>query len=152
MRNRVWSSSIARHLTRRRHGMAKAYRHRNDTASSHSIDSSMRAGPACCRDHACAFAMIFPAIFIRPPPPPSPFSCPTVRWRALPFPARYSRPSLTVCLSCYCVPRSTLSRVSVARAPSSVLLLREGFDESLILVSRFRQFIALVIYVVLIEL
>jgi len=94
----------------------KAYRHRNDTASSHSIDSSMRAGPACCRDHACAFAMIFPAIFIR-----SPLSCPSVRCPALPFPARYSRPSrlpdrLPVLLLCSHIP-DLLYLVSLSLAP-----------------------------------
>lgn len=132
----------------------KAYRHRNDTASSHSIDSSMRAGPACCRDHACAFAMIFPAIFIRPPLslllPHRPLPCPALPCALLaPF-----APSLTVCLSCYCVRISPIYSIPcLCRSrPFSVLLRGEGFDESLILVSRFRQFIALVIYVVLIEL
>lgn len=110
--------------------------------ASRGIDSSMRADlRATASAHACSrrffppFLSILPSLSCPSPALPCPaLPCPFLSCAS---PAPFA-PSLTVCLSSYCIhiSRSILSR-TFARARLSCILLRgEGFDGSLMLMIR----------------
>lgn len=139
----VWLS-VAWHVTRRpRHGISASQWY-GLVAQYRLVDGCGACVLPRSRTRVCDnFSRHF--YLLLPPQPCSVVPCPFLRVTCASL-----RPSLAVCLSCYCVRifRFILS-LAYCCSRSSPILLREGFDVSLKLVIRFRQFIALVIYIIL---